>query len=582
MAFDGITIANLVYELKKTLLDTRITKIAQPENDELMLTCKGPGGQYRLSLSASASLPFVYLTDSNKPSPLQAPTFCMVLRKHIANGRIVGITQPHMERIIRFEIEHLNELGDICHKFLIAELMGKHSNLIFCSKDDMIIDSIKHVSSAMSSLREVLPGRKYFIPNTQDGKHNPLEITQAQSVADIISSKPATIAKALVGSFTGISPVIANEAAYRAGADADAPLASLDQDQLLHLCNHFVWLMDEVRQEHFSPVIIRKGNEPIEFASLALSQYADCETQKSGSISAVLESYYAEKAVYSRIRQKSADLRRIVNTALERSQKKFQLQQKQLADTKKREKYKIYGELIHVYGYNLSENARQLEAPNYYDDNKLIKIPLDDTLTPQENAQKYFDRYNKLKRTYEALTEQVRQTKTEIDHLESIQNALDIALSADDLVQIKDELIEYGYIKKGHGRKKQMSKSKPFHYLSTDGYDIYVGKNNYQNDELTFKAATGNDWWFHAKGMPGSHVIVKSRNEELPNRVFEEAGRLAGYYSRGRDGEKVEIDYLQKKNVKKPNGSAPGFVVYYTNYSLTIHPDITGIKLLES
>lgn len=582
MAFDGVTIANLVYELNNTILNTKISKIAQPENDELMLTCKGANGQFRLSLSASASLPFVYLTNTNKTSPLQAPTFCMVLRKHIANGRIVAITQPHMERIIRLEIEHLNELGDVCHKFLIVELMGKHSNIIFCNEDDMIIDSIKHVSSAMSSLREVLPGRKYFIPNTQDGKKNPLEMTEAQMVMDIVKAKPTSIAKAFVGSFTGISPVIANEVACRADVDADAPIASLDEDLLHHLCNHFVWFIDEIRQEHFTPVIIRNGKEPVEFAPFALKQYTDYETQNLASISEVLESYYAEKAVYSRIRQKSVDLRRIVSTALERNQKKYQLQQKQLKDTEKRDKYKIYGELINVYGYGIPEGSKQLEAPNYYDNNKRIKIPLDDSLTPQENSQKYFDRYNKLKRTYEALTELVRQTRAEIDHLESIQNSLDIALSADDLLQIKDELIEYDYIKKGHGRKKQQSKSKPFHYLSSDGYDIYVGKNNYQNDELTFKLATGNDWWFHAKGMPGSHVIVKSRGEELPDRVFEEAGRLAGYYSKGRDGEKVEIDYLQKKNVKKPNGSAPGFVIYYTNYSLTIHPDITGITLVEA
>lgn len=582
MAFDGITISGLVYELRKHLLNARISKIAQPENDELMLTCKGTEGQFRLSMSASASLPFVYLTDTNKQSPLQAPTFCMVLRKHIANGRIVDITQPHMERIIHFEIEHLNEMGDLCRKVLIVELMGKHSNIIFCNDEGMIIDSIKHVSSAMSSIREVLPGREYFIPATQEGKKNPLLINDTAGLMELFRSRPSTIAKAIYGSFTGISPVIANEIAERAGLDADAPVASLDNDQLLHLSNHFLWFMQEIREEKYDPVIIRNGKEPIEFAPLPLMQYQNFETEHYDSISKVLEVYYAERASYSRIRQKSVDLRRIVSTALERNQKKYQLQQKQLKDTEKREKYKIYGELINVYGYNIPEGTRQLEVPNYYDNNKLLMIPLDDTLTPQENAQKYFDRYNKLKRTYEALTELVQQTHEEIEHLESIQNALDIAVSADDLIQIKDELIEFGYIKKGAGRKKDRSKSRPFHYLSTDGYDIYIGKNNYQNDELTFKVATGNDWWFHAKKIPGSHVIVKSRNEELPDRVFEEAAKLAGYYSKGRDSDKIEIDYLQKKNVKKPNGSAPGFVIYYTNYSMTIHPDISGIQLLES
>ena len=536
MAFDGIVIASLVHELNQTVLNSKISKIAQPENDELLLTCKGTNGQFRVSISASASLPFLYLTDENKPSPLTAPTFCMVLRKHIANGRITRIYQPHMERIINMEIEHLNEMGDVCHKTLIIELMGKHSNIIFCDDKGMIIDSIKHVSSAVSSLREVLPGKEYFIPATQEDKFNPLT-TPADRIHEIISGKPLTVAKAIYTTFTGVSPLSASEIAYRAGIDADQPLASYSEEQLLHLCNHIAWFFDDVRANNFHPVIVRKGREPLEFAAVDLTMYHDYEIETYESISRVLEVYYAEKNVYSRIRQKSADLRRIVNTALERNQKKYQIQLKQQKDAEKREKYKLYGELINVYGYNLEEGAKELIAPNFYDDNKEIKIPLDPTKTARENSQKYFDRYGKLKRTAEALDTLLAETKAEIDHLESIQNSLDIALSADDLVQIKQELTEYGFIKKHRTGKKEKVKSKPFHYLSSDGYDMYVGKNNYQNDELTFKFATGNDWWFHAKGMPGSHVIVKNKGEEMPDRVYEEAAMLAGYYSKGRESD---------------------------------------------
>ena len=505
----------------------------------------------------------------------------MVLRKHIANGKILEITQPHMERIIHIRVEHLNELGDLCEKTLIIELMGKHSNIIFCNEKGMIIDSIKHVSSAMSSVREVLPGRDYFIPSTQEDKKNPLVMDKLQ-VMEALSGKPVSVAKAIYTTFTGISPLIAQEIAYRTGIDGDAPLASLSEEQLLHLSNLFCFMMEDIKEGNFSPVIVRKGQEPIDFSSVPLTQYQDMEVENVDSISSVLENFYAEKNQYTRIRQKSVDLRKIVSTALERNQKKYQLQVKQLKDTEKKDKYKVYGELIQAYGYGLPEGSTVLEAENYYDNNKVISIPLDKDLTPLENAKKYFDRYGKLKRTYEALSELILETKAEIEHLESIQNSLDIAVSAEDLIQIKEELVEFGFIKKGHGGKKVRSKSKPFHYLSSDGYDIYVGKNNYQNDELTFKVATGNDWWFHAKGMPGSHVIVKSRNEELPDRVFEEAGMLAGYYSKGRDSDKIEIDYLQKKNIKKPNGSAPGFVVYYTNFSLTIHPDISHLQLIES
>ena len=577
MAFDGIVIANLVHELNETILGLKISKIAQPEQDELLLTIKGNHGTYRLSLSANASLPFVYLTEDNKLAPLTAPTFCMVLRKHIANGKIIRIYQPDMERIIHFEIEHLNELGDLCKKTLIVELMGKHSNIIFCNEDGMIIDSIKHVSSAMSSVREVLPGRDYFLPETQGGKINPLTAKRDQ-VYDLIKEKPMSLSKAIYTSFTGISPLIANEICYRSSAEADSPTAAFSDEELLHVANQFCIFMENIRQNKFTPCIVRNGKEPVEFSSVILNQYADLHTEEYTSVSKVLEVYYAEKNVYSRIRQKSVDLRKIVNTALERNVKKYDLQLKQLKDSEKKEKYKLYGELIQAYGYGLPEGSKVLEAKNYYDNDKIVSIPLDPTISPMENAKKYFDKYGKLKRTAEALNELIVETKSQIDHLESIQNALDIAVSSEDLVQIKQELMEYGFIKKQRNSKKERIKSKPFHYRSAYGYDIYVGKNNYQNDELTFKVATGNDWWFHAKGIPGSHVIVKANNEELPDEVFEEAGRLAGFYSKGRENDKIEIDYLQKKNVKKPNGSAPGFVVYYTNYSLTIHPDITGIE----
>lgn len=579
MAFDGLVISNIVYELNQALFNARISKIAQPESDELLFTLKAANGQYRLAISASASLPFIYLTNQNKQSPLTAPNFCMVLRKHIANGRITRIYQPHMERIINIEVEHLDEMGDLCTKTLVIELMGKHSNIIFCNSEGMIIDSIKRVSSMMSSLREVLPGREYCIPATQDEKLNPLEVTD-QAFMETALSKPTSITKAIYTSFTGVSPIVASEICHRASIDGDMPVDSLDEDGKKHLFNHFSWLMEDIKQNRYTPNIIFNGKEPVDFSCIELTQFADYTAEKQDSISAVLEQYYASKNIYTRIRQKSVDLRKIVSTALERNRKKYQLQEKQLKDTEKREKYKVYGELIHTYGYGLEKGAKKLEALNYYT-NEMITIPLDSELTAMENAQKYFDKYNKLKRTYEALTTLTEETKSEIDHLESISTSLDIALTEDDLVQIKEELVEFGYIKRKRTDKKAKIKSKPFHYLSSDGYHIYVGKNNYQNDELTFKFATGNDWWFHAKGMPGSHVLVKSNNEELPDRAFEEAGKLAAYYSNGRDNEKVEVDYLQKKNVKKPNGAAPGFVVYYTNYSLTIHPDISDLTLIE-
>ena len=581
MAFDGITIACLRKELSDRLVGGRITKIVQPEADELLLTIKNNAAQYRLLLSASASLPLVYLTEKNKNAPMTAPGFCMLLRKHLGGGRITAVTQPSLERILRFEIEHLDEMGDLCRKYLIAELMGKHSNLIFCREDGTILDSIKHVSLAVSSVREVLPGRTYFIPHTQD-KLDPLTASPAEMI-EAVCAKPAPLGKAIYTSLTGFSPAMAEELCHRSFLESARPAAALENRERDMLQHQLLRLMESIKGEDFTPRIYYNGKEPAEFSAVPLTMYEDLDAQSFEDMSGLLESYYAVKNTLTRIHQKSADLRRVVQTALERTRKKYDLQLKQLQDTEKREKYKVWGELIHTYGYGVPEGARSMQALNYYT-NEEITIPLDSTLTAQENAKRYFDKYGKLKRTFEAVTKLLEETRNEIEHLESIQTALDMALTEEDLAPVREELVEYGYIRRKSGRnsgKKPKLFSRPYHYLSSDGFDIYVGKNNFQNDELTFQFASGNDWWFHAKGVPGSHVILKSEGRELPDRAFEEAGRLAAYYSKNRGGDKVEIDYVEKKHVKKPGGGKPGFVVYYTNYSLVIDSDISALRQVE-
>lgn len=575
MALDGITIANIVKEMRDALLGGRIAKIAQPEADELLLTVKAPSGQRRLYISASASLPLVYLTDENKPSPFTAPNFCMLLRKHIANGRIVSITQPSLERIIVLGIEHLDELGDLCRKKLVIEIMGKHSNVIFCNEDDRIIDSIKHVPAQMSSVREVLPGRTYFIPDTMH-KADPLTISESD-FAVLLRQKPSALSKALYTSLTGISPVVAEEICFLAGLDSALPPSELSDDLMTHLYRQFSLFLDQVREEDFHPAIYYRNNEPQEFASVPLTHLEGCARQEFDTISQVLSSYYAVKNRITRIRQKSADLRHIVQTALERNRKKYDLQARQLKDTDKRETYKVYGELLQTYGYQAEPEAKELEALNYYT-NEMIRIPLDPTKTPLENAKRYFEKYNKMKRTYEALSHLIVETRDEISYLESVSNALDIARTEDDLAQVKEELTQSGYVRRKFTKKKEKFKSMPLHYISSDGYDMYVGKNNFQNEELTFSFASGNDWWFHAKKVPGSHVIVKSQGEDMPDRVFEEAGKLAAFYSKNNGSEKVEVDYLEKKHVKKVKGQKPGFVIYHTNYSLIADTDISMLK----
>ena len=574
MAFDGIVVADLVHEFRNELIGGRIAKIAQPETDELLLTIKTNDGQRRLLISADASLPLIYLTDANKPAPMTAPNFCMLLRKHIGGGRIVDIRQPKLERIIHFTIEHLDELGDLCRKELIVEIMGKHSNIIFCTSDGKIIDSIKHVSAQMSSVREVLPGREYFIPDTMH-KADPLTV-DADTFTGLLKEKPMPVSKAVYTSFTGISPVTAEEICQLAGLDSAIPAKEYSEDILFHLYTQFTIYLSAIKEGRFTPAIYYDGREPKEFAALPLTHFDMYECREYASISEVLSTFYSTRSLLMRIRQKSADLRHIVQTALERNRKKYDLQLRQLKDTENREKFRIYGELINAYGYNVEEDARKLDALNYYT-NEMVSIPLDPTKTPQENAQRYFAKYNKQKRTFEALSELSKETLEDINYLESVQTALDIALTEEDLAQIREELAGAGYIRRRFTKKKVRIKNEPLHYISSDGYHIYVGKNNLQNEELTFHFASGNDWWFHAKQAPGSHVIVKSNGAELPDRTFEEAGRLAAYYSSMRGSDKVEIDYVQKKHVKKPNGAKPGFVVYYTNYSLVIDSDISGI-----
>ena len=572
MAFDGIVIANLTRDLKEKLEGGKINKIAQPEKDELLFTIKNNRENLKLLISASASLPLIYFTEKNKPGPLTAPGFCMLLRKHIGTGRIIKVSQPGLERIIEFEIEHLDEMGDLCRKRLIVELMGKHSNIIFCKEDGTILDSIKHVSSQMSSVREVLPGRSYFIPRTTQ-KGDPLHVT-LEEFGELMASAPAPVRKALYLKLTGISPIVGEELCCLSSIDGDRSANELSQPELTHLHRTLSLMMEDVAAGNFTPNIVYRRGEPAEFASLPLTclEGEGYEARTFETISLLLENYYSEKNTITRIKQKSVDLRRVVQTALERNCKKYDLQLRQLKDTEKRDKYKVWGELLNTYGYELTGGEKQLTCTNYYTGQD-ITIPLDAQLSARENSQKFFEKYNKLKRTFEALTDLTLETKREIDHLESISTSLDIALKEEDLVQIKEELTEYGYIKRHYVKgKKPKITSRPFHYLSSDGFHIYVGKNNYQNEELTFKVATGNDWWFHAKGIPGSHVIVKCEGKELPDRTFEEAGALAAYYSKGRDSDKVEIDYIQKKHVKKAAGGAPGFVIYHTNYSLLAEP----------
>ncbi len=591
MAYDGIVVAATVKELNDNLLDGSITKIAQPEKDELLLTVKCNRKNVRLSMSANAAMPMVYLKEDNTLSPITAPNFCMTLRKHIGGGRIKRIYQPGdslleegLERIIVFDIEHLDEMGDRAVKKLVCELMGKYSNIILLREDGTIIDSIKHISLSVSSVREVLPGREYFIPGSSN-KINPFKLFEEgiECLSKKLGGNGDSIFKGIYGNITGLSPVMSEELCYRAGLSSDRTYDSLTGDEKIRLFKVLSELVNDIRSGEFVPNIVYSNDVPEEFAAVRLHSLEGGNYHEKSflSMSEVLSLYYKERADKGRIRAKSEDIRHILKVLTERTAKKLELQEKQYQDADKKDKFRIYGELINTYGYDLVGGEKELVCQNYYDEGREIHIPLDKELDASSNAKKYFDKYQKLKRTQEALLPQIEEGRQKLYHLDSIGNSLSIAETEADLNQLRQEMSEYGFIKKQSSKRKlrrEELKSEPMHFVSSDGIDIYVGRNNFQNEELTFKIAEGNDWWFHAKNMAGSHVIAKTGNIELPDATCLEAAALAAYYSKACGDEKkniiekVEVDYIQKKFLKRVPKAAPGYVIYHTNYSIMIEP----------
>ena len=577
MSIDGICLHALNFELNQKLSDSHIKKIAQPEKEELILTASKDRETCRLLISSLASLPVIYFTSENKTSPMTAPNFCMVLRKYLNSGKITSVKQLGLERVLDFEIEHLNELGDPAKKHLYVEIMGKHSNIILCDEENTILDSIKHVSAFVSSVREVLPNRPYFVP-AQEDHLDAFSVTKDQFY-NILLKKPLSMKKMILSSLIGFGPVIAEELCYRANIDSDASVLSLSDWQKDKFYDVYQNLLKDLEGNNYTPTVILKNNRPMEVYPFALTHYGDLEQKTFTTMSEALEFFYATKNLKNNMEQRSYDLRKQIQTILDRNRKKLLIQEKQLKDTLSMDKYKLYGELLTANAYQVESGIKKVSLLNYYD-NTTLEIPLDETLSAMENANKYYAKYNKLKRTKDALDTYIEETKKSISHLELILSSLSIAESEEDLTQIRQELYDYGFTKKRPTVKKgQQKKSAPLHFVTSDGYHIYVGKNNFQNEEVTFKIATGNDWWFHSKTIPGSHVIVKANNEELPDHIFELAASLAGYYSTGRDQDKIEIDYTQKKHLKKVAGAAPGYVIYHTNYSMIVSPEKRDVTL---
>ena len=580
MALDGITISALVSQFQYDLTDAHVERIIQPESELIQITFKTSAVTRRLNLSANASLPYLYESEKALSAPIKAPSFCMLLRKYIGKGRLLSVTQPSLERIVHFTFSHLTELKDQDSVTLIAEMMGKHSNLILVSSSGVILGAIRPVSGNVSSLREVLPGRNYFLPDSLS-KSNPLEADR-DSFRSTVSGHPGSVFQALLSSYAGISPSCAYDICYRSSVHDQLPASDLTVEDTDRLYDVFRLYMSSVRNGSFDPCICYENGRPKDCCALPPATYREDCVRRFPDISQALEQYYSERSAQTFIRQKSSDLRQIISTHLDRANRKYHIQKKQMADTKAKDKYRMYGEMIQCYAYKIAPGDEKLTAESF-STGETVTISLDPQLSAQKNAQRYFAKYAKMKRTSEALDKLLVDTAQEVSYLESALCSLSIAADDADLDALREELSASGFVKKRYGKKKNKNKSRPMHYISSDGYDIYIGKNNLQNDELTFKLAGNKDLWFHAKQMPGSHVIVLTHGEDdLPDRLYEEAASAAAYYSRGASASKVDVDYVRRKEIKKPAGARPGYVIYHTNYSITVPPSIDGLTVAQA
>lgn len=585
MALDGVTVSNIVYELREKLLGGRIDKIYQPERDEIILSIRSLGNNCKLLLTATASSPRICITKQIKDNPMSPPLFCMVLRKHLSSGKIVAIDQPDFERIVVITIEAVNEMGDFCTRKLIIEIMGKHSNIILVGDDDEILDSAKHISFETSSVREVLPGKAYVFPPSKD-KANPLTASEREFLDNIDRNKAAKIQSIIYQSYNGISPVMASEICFCANIDPDKYCEGLLSHEKQSLYTAFASLINDINEKNYDcKIYYDEKDKPFDFASVKMNQFSLMKNRSFESVSELLEFFYSAKDAVYRISQKSQDLKKLVQLNIERCVKKKDIQQKTLKDIENRDLYRIYGELITANIYSIEKGAKLFATQNYYDENlSEIKIPLDQNKTPSENAQRYFKRYNKEKRTFAAMQNQIEQNEDELKYLEGVLTSIQNSLEEADIEEIRNELADEGFIKKKKVKKgtQRQKKTKPYCYISSDGFYIYVGKNNKQNDELTLKFANGNDFWLHTKDIPGSHVIIKTEGSDVPDQTLNEAAMLAAFYSKGRNSSLVPVDYTLKKNVKKPNGSKPGMVIYEANKTAYVTPDERIIKELKS
>lgn len=572
MALDTIALQCITEELNNIILEGRIEKVYQPERDEITLNIRTFTDSYKLTVSASPTNPRIHLSHSSKSNPPSPPMFCMLMRKHTASGKIINIRNLECDRIVVFDIESYNELGDLTVKHLIAEIMGRHSNIILTHDDMTIIDSVKHIDFTMSSVRQILPGGKYTLPPVQD--KTPILSKKIKSFSATLPSSPVRADKLLLSQIGGISPLTAREITYRTFGRCDI---STDSPDFLSKINDAV---QSFPTHAFRPCMIieRESGRLLDFSAIDIRQYESlADIKYYESMSELIEDFYKTKDCTERMKQKSSDILKLLNNNIAKTSKKINILKSTLDNAKNKETYKEYGDLLTANLYTINTGDTSAEVTNYFSENlELIKIALQPNLTPAQNAQRYYKLYNKAKNAETEAAIQLKNAQEDLEYLESTLMSVENCTTESDINAIRNELTEMGYLKTKRNVKKQAATiSKPHHYISSDGFDIYVGKNNTQNDKLTLKFANSSDIWFHTKKIHGSHVIIKlGIDKDVPQNTITEAAQLAAYYSKARESSRVPVDYTTVKNVKKPNGAKPGMVIYDCYNTIYVNPKL--------
>ncbi len=581
MAFDAGMVSAIVYELNSRIVGARVEKVTQPEKDEIVFLLHLGRENMRLSLSSGTNNPHFNITSAVKENPAAPPMFCMLLRKHLTGARISAVTQLGFERAVEFAFDSYDEMGFETKKYIVTETMGKYSNIILLNNEKKVVSALKIIDLATSNVRQILPGFPYELPPEQK-KYCPLTVSEAEfrGALDAVGEMPAD--KFILSNFYGFSAPVAREIACQASGASYALTSECTSDKLWA---SFSFVADCIRNGAFEPWLVAdKSGKPVEYFFFKPIEYgSDFEVKKMDSFGALLDEYFGRRDRAERIRQRTADIFRLLTNAETRLHKKLELQRRDLEACVEKDKFKLWGDLITGNIYRLARGMESAVLENYYEEScPEIVIPLDKRLTPQQNAQKYYKRYNKSKTAEIELAKQMKLANAELEYIYTVFDSLTRAESESDILEIREELHSSGYASKMKNYSaKKLSAPKLMEFKTSGGYRVLCGKNNHQNDHLTTRVADKQDYWFHVKNQPGSHCVMFTEGEEPSERDFTEAAMIAAYYSKVSEGVNVPVDYTLIRNIRKPGGSKPGFVTYNTNYTAYVTPDEKTVTALR-